>query len=310
MASWFVEGGTVQQPTIFPKEWSRPGLGCEEHQIPSPKEPAVTAIDLPALAPEYEETRATIHAYTNAVIAIPRAHGIAHPKWWHVSLEVRPEGLVTDPIPLPDGRIIAFTMDLQHHAIILRSSDGAERRFDPAAGLTGTEMGDAVIAAASEFGLDEPYDHARFESDEPRAYDPVAAATYFDAFTKVTAIFERHRIAIGERVGPVQVWPHGFDLAFEWFGTRTVDRGDEVLPAQINLGFYPGGDPYFYSSPWPFDASLTDVPLPHGAVWNTDGWQGAMLPYATVRNHPDPTAALTDFARAVFDAAAPSLTAP
>ena len=32
----------------------------------------------------------------------------------------------------------------------------------------------------------------------------------------------------------------------------------EEATAQLNLGFYPAGDAYFYSTPWPFDESLLD----------------------------------------------------
>ena len=64
----------------------------------------MTAAVFPALPAEYEPTRETLHAYARAVGSVPRAHGIAHPLWWHISLKVRPEGLVTDAVPLPAGR--------------------------------------------------------------------------------------------------------------------------------------------------------------------------------------------------------------
>jgi hypothetical protein len=108
-------------------------------------------------------------------------------------------------------------------------------------------------------------------------------------------------------VGPIQVWPHGFDLSFEWFGTRMVETEGERSSSQLNLGFYPAGDPYFHSSPWPFDESLTTAPLPPGAVWNTDGWSGARLPYSPLVGDPAAGSKVADFARAVFAAAAPTL---
>jgi hypothetical protein len=103
------------------------------------------------------------------------------------------------------------------------------------------------------------------------------------------------------------VWPYGFDLAFEWFGARSETYDGEELPAQLNLGFYPAGDPYFYSNPWPFDESLPGIPLPHGAAWHTEGFQGTMLPYHAVQSKADAADRLAEYARAVFDAAAPTL---
>jgi hypothetical protein len=118
---------------------------------------------------------------------------------------------------------------------------------------------------------------------------------------------------IGE-VEPVQLWPHGFDLAFEWYGTRVEvqDEGGErqELPAQLNLGFFPGGpgtDPYFCSNPWPFEAgALLGQRLPQPARWHDDGWQGAMLPYEALVDDPNAEEGLLAYARRVFELAAPT----
>ena len=114
-------------------------------------------------------------------------------------------------------------------------------------------------------------------------------------------------------MSPLQLWPHGFDLSFEWFGTKveTHEEGGEVqeYPSQLNLGFYPAGDAYFYSNPWPFDEALPATQLPHGAVWNTEGWQGTKLEYAGLVGDPDAAAKLGEYAAAVYKAAAPTLSA-
>jgi hypothetical protein len=266
------------------------------------------SVSLPELADAFEPTRQSLHAYARAVTALPRAHAIAHPKWWHVSLEARPEGLVTDPVPLPDGAVLGVRLDTAAHEIVVRTSRGDVHRIDLRAGPTATEVGDELIAVASGFGLAGDVDRSVFVDDGERAYDPVAARAYGEAFTAMSTLFERHRATLGDRVGPVQLWPHGFDLAFEWFGTKTAEHEGEMLPAQLNLGFYPRGEPYLYSTPWPFDESLVEVALPHGAVWNSDGWQGARLPYETLRRG-DAATVLAEFARAVYDAAAPTLLA-
>ena len=266
----------------------------------------MTNITLPEIKPEYEPTRATLHAYALALGALTRTRGVPHPKWWHLGLKVRHEGLATDPLPLPDGGSLAITMDLRHHEIVLRSSTGWELRSDLRSAGTGTELADRMFDAVSELGLEGPYDRSRFENDDPRTYDPAAAEVYFEAFVAVNTIFERRRLSLGDRVSPIQVWPHGFDLAFDWFGSRIEEEGGERVSPEVNLGFYPGGIPYFYSNPWPFDSSLVGSPLPHGAQWHLEGWQGTMLPYAAVRAG-DAATRLLDYARAVFDLATPGL---
>ena len=266
----------------------------------------MTPIHLPELRDDFEPTRASLHAYARAIAVVPRAHGVAHPKLWHVSLKPRPEGLVTDPVPLPDGGSVAFALDAVRHEAVMRCSDGWERRWDLRSGMTGSELGDAVTGVAAERGLEGGYERERYQDNAPRRYDADAAAAYFGAFTAVHGILERHRAGLGDRVGPIQVWPHGFDMALEWFGTHHYEKGGERRPAQLSLGFDPGSSRYFYSNPWPFEESLVDAPLPDGAVWHTEGWQGSMLPYDTVRAG-DPAAIVAQYARAVFELAAPAL---
>ena len=267
----------------------------------------------PALPADGESTRATLHAYAHAVAALPRAHALPHPLWWHISLSVRPVGLVTEAMALPDGGAAQVRMDPRANMVVFETSSGATRSFPMNAGLTATEMGDALIAAAAEFGLLGDYDRSKFENDNARPYDPDDALSLFQALVTAEGVLAIHRSRIGGNTGPIQLWPHGFDLAFEWFGTRMVATSDMAessqVPAQINLGLYPAGNAYFYSNPWPFEAEdLLGVELPDGARWYTDGWEGSTLPYAAVAGASDGQERVLSYARAVFDLAAPGLT--
>ncbi|MEA2023527.1 MAG: DUF5996 family protein [Actinomycetota bacterium] len=267
----------------------------------------------PALPSNFEPTRATLHAYANAVATLPRVHAVPHPKWWHISLKVRPDGLTTEAMPFADGGAVVVRMDLRNHEIIIESSRGDRRSLPMDQGLTATEIGDALIEAAAEMGFTGEYDREKFENDDPRVYDGNHAAELFEVFVSVDSAMAVHRNRIGGEVGPIQLWPHGFDLAFEWFGTKMVshEEAGEVseLPAQINLGFYPAGDAYFYSNPWPFDGdALLRVELPEGARWNTDGWEGSMVEYADLAGRSDGVERCIEYAGTVFDAASPLLT--
>ena len=269
---------------------------------------------LPPLPENLEPTRAALHAYAHAVGALPRVHALSHPKWWHVSLKLKPTGLITDVMPIPGGGTFQIRMDLRNHEIVIDRSDGSGTAFSMASGATGTEMGDALIAAAAEMGLAGEYNRERFENDEPLEYDPAAAERFFEVLTNVGAILERHRSTLDGDFGPLQMWPHEFDMAFEWFGTRveTYEEHGEVqeYPSQLNLGFYPGGRAYFYSNPWPFDeAVLLDQGLPSGAAWHTEGWQGSILYYDEIAGKPNADDLVLAYAKAVHDIAAPTLIA-
>lgn len=270
---------------------------------------------LPELPDDWEPTRASLHAYALAIDAIPRTHGVVHPRWWHISLKVGPTGLATDPVPLPGSdRTVTIRMDLHDHDVVMQVDGGDEQRFPMTAGLTGTEMADRLIAAAADLGLHGDYSRDKFENSDPRTYEPEHAAVYFEAVSLADQLFETRRAAVTGEVSPVQIWPHNFDMSFEWFGTRleTYEEGGETktLPGQINLGFYPAGRAYFYSNPWPFDAAeLTGHPLPHGASWHREGWEGSILYYDQVAGDPDGLRKVNDYAATVYELASPLLTA-
>ena len=261
---------------------------------------------------DWEPTRRTLHLYANVLGVIARAHAEPHPKWWHVSLMVQPEGLATEAIALPKGGTLRLALDLQRHQIVLATNAGDECRFDMTAGLTGTEMADQVLAAVAKLGLIGDYDRQRFDNDEPRTYDPGAVESFLVALTSADAVLKRHRETLEGEVGPVQLWPHGFDLSFEWFGTRMdsyeEDGKVEKMPAQINFGFYPGEPIYFYANPWPFEAEkLVGKQLPSGADWHQEGWQGTMLSYAEIAGDPTAEEQLLSYFDEVYKIASPTL---
>ncbi len=265
----------------------------------------------PELPEDWEPTRATLHAYSLGIGAIARAHGIAHPRWWHVSLTVRPDGLVTDPVPLPSGGAFHLRLDLRTHVAVLETSDGEVERIGLGDGLTATDFTGRLTDRLAGFGLEGPYDTARFEDDDPRPYVPEHAGAFFGALVEVAAVFETHRASLPGEVGPVQLWPHNFDLAFEWFapGGQRHGGGRAGAAPQINLGFYPATPAYVYSNPWPFVAERLDpVPLPAGGEWHHGDWEGAILRYDRLQGDPEGPGKLLVFARAVYEAAAPTLT--
>lgn len=285
-------------------------LNWASSHIRDPEGQQMSDTTFPKLAESWEPTRATLHVYARAVGAIPRALATPHPRWWHVSLNVGPDGLVTDEIDLPSGGTFHVRMDLREHRVVIEANTaGPVNVFSMLDGLTGTQLADGLIAAVAALGLEGDYDRSKFESDETRGYDPESAETYLDAVLEVVDVFEAHRREIGGEVSPVQLWPHNFDVAFEWFGTRVETYGDEEHRSQLNLGFYPAGRAYFYSNPWPFEQELVGQPLPEGAEWYTEGWEGTILYYDELAGSPGGPDRLARYARAVFDIASPTLMA-
>ena len=264
----------------------------------------------------FEPTRHTLQLYSRLITAIPRAHGEFHPRWWHVSLKVEPDGLITDEVSLPDGGALCLGMDLVHHEIVFTVDGETVRSFGMMEGQSSSALAEDLLGAVEELGLGGEYERERFKSDEPRVYNPEHVGRFLTALLNADRIFKRHRATLDGETGIVQLWPHGFDLAFEWYGSRVEvyeEQGEEVeYLSQLNLGFFPGGPdlaPYFYSNPWPFDGDLLlGEALPSGASWHTEDWQGTILPYAELEGDPGAEARLLAYARRVFDLCAPTLT--
>jgi len=273
-----------------------------------------TKILFPPLT-NFEPTRETLHWYAKAIGVLPRVHAEPHPKWWHVSLKPRPDGLYTEAMALPDSGVLQVKMDLNRHKVFLLVDGQAVNELSMTEGLSATAFGDQLLAAAADLGLTGDYERHRFENDDPRQYDPGTIAAFWQALTSAERIFTEFRATLRGESGPVQFWTHGFDLAFEWFGTRVVvsesDGQRSESPGQINLGFYPGNPSdaaYFYSNPWPFEGDqLLDQSLPAGARWHTNGWEGSILAYKELEGDEDAGERLRRYAQVVHELATPTL---
>lgn len=265
---------------------------------------------------DWQPTRDTLHAYSRVIAALPRAYIPPHPLWWHISLTVDATGLSTKPVALPGGGALSLHLNFRDHTVVLTTTDGTRHAWSMQAGLSDKALADLILAAAAGLGLEGPVDRSKFESDAPRPYAPEEAARYFAALSQIERLMQAHRATFPGSPGPVQLWPHGFDISFEWFGSRRVvlEEGgiSKEYPAQLNFGWSTGDaghpGPYFYSNPWPFEADrLIDHPLPAGSSWYTQSWKGTIFPYAELVGDPAAAERLLAYARRVFEIAEPVL---
>lgn len=262
-------------------------------------------------------TRDTLSQYATAVGVVPRALASPHPKWWHISLKVKEHGAATDPIPHPKSSGVTFQllMNLSTHTVDVSTSEADTRSLSMTEGLSSTEFGNRLLSMLGELGIEAEFEREKFENDEPRSYDPQAASAFGKILFTTAQVLESHRSGLSGETGPVQLWPHNFDLAFEWFGTRFIPHGEGAdaheIPSQINFGLAPGDssheETYYYSNPWPFEDSLTDHKLPGSARWFTESWQGTLLPYEELVGDNSGEDTLAAYFRAVYDIASPLL---
>jgi len=195
-------------------------------------------------------------------------------------------GLSTAPITLGDGSELISTLDIARHQITVAA--GADvRSIALKPGPSPLSVGEAITALAAEYGTDVGADASRYEDAAVQQYDPSDALSWLENTRWLMNTFDEINASIsGEIAGP-HLWPHGFDVATEWFSSKTVEYNGSDASAQIAIGFYPAGDAYFYVNPWPFEDAWAEAELPGGAVWHLDGWQGAKLMASDLGNGGD-----------------------
>src|SRR5439155_3808923 len=76
---------------------------------------------------EWEPTCLTLHRFTQVVGKVQLALAPWMNHWWHVSLRVVPQGLVTGT--LCGDRHLSVTFDLRAHRLIAQTSESEPRSF-------------------------------------------------------------------------------------------------------------------------------------------------------------------------------------
>jgi hypothetical protein len=256
----------------------------------------------------WRATRDTLHGYVRVLGAIRGALTPKQRHWWHISLRVAPEGLTTTEIPSGDSRF-ELRLDLTTHRLLIRA-DRTRLSDIPLGGQSSATLGEQVVSTLEDLGIRPDLDVARLGDAAPAHYDRPDAERFRHALSRIDATLKRLREQLGATTGPVQLWPHHFDLAMNWFSGRRVPGADpadeEASEEQMNFGFSSGDDgipdPYFYVTAYPLPAGLVKTPLPSDAFWHTQGWTGAVLPYAALAATERPEEQLLGFLRQVHAA--------
>lgn len=276
----------------------------------------------------WNDTCVTLHLWTQIVgkVRLALTPWVNHS--WHATFYVAARGLTTSLIPY-DGRAFQIDFDFIDHALLVRASDGAERRL-PLRPQPVAAFHDALLAALAELGLtvrihespNEVPDPIRFREDrEHAAYDPEYAQRFWRVLLQVDRVFKQFRTGYLGKVSPVHLFWGSFDLAVTRFSGRRAPLhpgGVPHLPDAItreayshevsSAGFWPGGGgtnhPAFYSYAYPAPDGFADAGVAPDAAHYDKNVGEFLLPYDAVRLSSDPDAALMAFLESTYRAAA------
>jgi hypothetical protein len=285
----------------------------------------VTSLALPELPLEqWEQTKNTLHLWTQIVGKIRMASTAPRNHWWHVPLYVDVRGLTTRRMHSPNGVTFQIDFDFVDHRLVVRTAGGAVESFALTDGLSVAVfdvqlhdllrgLGIDVLIRELPFGVPMT---TPFPSDaEHASYDAGAVERFWHVLDWTDSVFEEFAGWYCGKTSPVHVFWHSLDLALTRFGGRApaLPDADPVTREAyshevISFGFWAGDqnvrEPMYYSYAAPEPPGLSDQPLqPDQANWaEQNGGSMALLPYAAVRAAPDPRAALLAFLESAYQA--------
>ncbi len=278
----------------------------------------------PALPLEaWQDTRDTLHMWTQIVGKVRLALSPLINHWWQVPLYVTARGLSTSAIPYRDG-IFEVEFDFLSHNLIIRTREGLSRSI-PLEPRSVADFYKEFMAALRSLGIDvkiwrmpvEIPNPIAFDQDVQHAsYDPEYASRFWRILVLVDTIFQEFRSGFIGKNSPVHFFWGSFDLAVTRFsGKRAPKReGADSITREayshevISAGFWPGGgdikDAAFYAYAAPEPAGYAQAAVRPSKAFYHPQMKEFFLMYDDVRLDPSPRSALLDFLQSTYDAGA------
>ncbi|HEY7858140.1 MAG TPA: DUF5996 family protein [Candidatus Nanopelagicales bacterium] len=275
---------------------------------------------------KWEDTRDTLHLWSQVVGKVRLALEPMINHWWQVPLYVSARGLTTSLMHV-EGRGLELELDFIDHVLLIRTSRGEVRevRLQP---QSVADFYAATIAALDDLGISlqlmarpvEVPEAIPFAADtELRAYDPDAAQRFWWALLQSQRVMHEFRGRFIGKVSPVHFFWGSFDLAVSRFSGRLAPKHPGGVPNCADFvqelayshelssaGFWPGGseEGSFYSYAYPTPEGFADWPVAPAAAYFDKDLGEFLLPYQAVRTSADPDAMLLEFLQSTYEAAA------
>jgi hypothetical protein len=272
---------------------------------------------------EWQDTRETLHLWTQVVGKVRLALSPHLNHWWEVPLYVNARGLTTSAIPY-QSKNFEVQFDFIDHKLEILTSRGQARTL-PLVPRSVAAFYAEFIASLHSLGFDvkiwpvpvEIPNPIRFDHDRIHAsYDPEYAHRFWRILATVDTILKEFRGRFIGKASPVHFFWGSFDLAVSRFsGRRAPPRpGADAITQEAyshevsSAGFWPGSgdvqDAAFYSyivpEPAGFSSSLI---VPEHAVYHPDLHEFVLM-YDAVRTSDSPKDQLLEFLQSTYEAGA------
>jgi hypothetical protein len=272
---------------------------------------------------EWEDTRATLHMWTQVVGKIRMEQTPLVNHYWNVPLYVSARGLTTTAIPHGE-RTFEMEFDFIDHKLAIKCSDGATTSIALEPKSVATFYRE-VMDALKQLDLEvkiwttpvEIPDPIPFEDDDKHSsYDREYVDRLWRVLRASEKVLQEFRSRFIGKCSPVHFFWGSFDLAVTRFSGREAPPREGADPITleayshevISHGWWPGqgplGKPAYYSYTAPAPEGLSEAKIsPEKAFYSKDMSEFVML-YDDVRTSPDPEGALMEFCQSTYEAGA------
>ncbi|MCU1429281.1 MAG: hypothetical protein JWL83_3281 [Actinomycetia bacterium] len=274
----------------------------------------------------WDDTRVTVHMWTQVVGKVRLALEPWVNHWWQVTLYVSARGLTTSLMHSPK-RNIEMEFDFVDHLLVLHATDG-EKRTVALEPRSVASFYEATMSALDDLGVRVPMLARPVEVEvaipfaqdvEHHAYDADAVHRFWLGMVEMDRVLKEFRGRFIGKASPVHFFWGGFDMATTRFSGRTApphpggapNCADWVMREAYShevssCGFWPGGseEGSFYAYAYPEPEGFAEWPVVPDAAFYDHDLREFILPYRAVRTADDPDATLLAFLQSSYEAAA------
>jgi len=273
---------------------------------------------------EWEDTKQTIHLFTQIVGKIRKKLTPHQNHWWHVPLFVNTRGLGTRTIPYNDHHF-EINFDFVDHQLMVMTNRGMKKSFNLHDGLSVSQFYNKLFGILDDFEIevqilakpyDQPFDTPFAEDTIHKSYDKDYVERFWRVLSQLNRLFQEFNREYIGKVCPIQLYWHSFDLAVTRFSGKEAPPMPEAGYVDqeayshevISFGFWAGDenipDAALYSYTFPAPQDLDTTPLkPEKAFWTEQrGSPMALLMYEDVRTAENPDQAILDFLNSAWEA--------
>jgi hypothetical protein len=275
----------------------------------------------------WQETRDTLHMWTQIVGKVRLALAPKTNHWWNVALYVSARGLTTSVIPYGE-RVFEIEFDLLEHQLIIRTCDPATKII-PLAPRSVADFYQEFMSALKALNIDvkiwhmpvEVMDPIPFDQDRVHAaYDREYARRFWRLLVSVDEVFKVFRSRFVGKSSPVHFFWGSFDLAVTRFSGRPAPPRKDPDPILrkimqeayshevISAGWWPGGGEikdaalYCYAAPEP--QGFAQQKVRPSAAFYKESMGEFVLMNEEVRRSGSPAGRVLDFLESTYEAGA------